>query len=180
MLVSGGEALVARAHPILRARVGQLETSTARALMEAIDSANNLAVFVLDRRDIHHHPDVRAVGPLDPSLDAADRNTGAQHFRRRRLFAGDETTVEVELVRPAIEFAVIADTRHPAPEFGRARVEPENAPRGIAGVDRDRELLEKSGGGMPPRFMSERFEVLRNRRGPFLDVHCLLDPLLEK
>src|ERR1700738_1258283 len=115
MLVTGSQPLIARPHPVFRARVGRLEAPARRTLVEAVDRPDDVALFVLDRRDMHDDPYMRAIGPFEPTLNAADWNPGSEHFRHRGLFVRRELAVEVELVRSAVEFAVITGTRRPPP-----------------------------------------------------------------
>src|ERR1700694_4711194 len=174
MLVGGSKPRIARAHPIFRTSVGRLQTASRRTLMEAVDRSDDVALFVLNGRNMHDGPDMGTVRPLKPAFDAADRNPGSKNFRHRRLFTRNKTTIEVELVRSAIEFTVVADAGFPSPEFGCSRVEPKDAPGCIAGVHRDRELFEKLGRRAAPPTQSERFETAKVRRGPFLHVHCVI------
>jgi hypothetical protein len=143
MFIRGRKPLIAHPNPIISARIGRLETAARRAFVEAVDCSDDVALFVLDRRDMHDRPDVRAIRPLHAAFHAADWNARPQHFGHRCLCAGNEVAVEIELVRSAKQFVFIAKAGRPAPQFGRAGVEPEDAALCITGVDRDRELFEE-------------------------------------
>src|SRR5258706_13912445 len=121
MLIRGGKSLIARAHPVFRSHVCRFAAATRHTLVETRDRSDELAPSVLNGRNMHDCPDVRAIGPLDPLLKAADRNPGSENFRHRCLFARNRLAVQVEFVRSAIELAVITDTGRPSQQFDRPR-----------------------------------------------------------
>src|SRR5258708_24711628 len=68
MLVTGSQPIIPRPQPVLGARVGRLEATARRALVEAVDRSDDFALFVLDRRDMHDDPYMRAIGPFKPTF----------------------------------------------------------------------------------------------------------------
>ena len=118
-----------------------------RCVVEAVDGADHPAVAVLDRPYVHHRPNGRAVRALNATFDTVDGITGAQHCRHRRLGARNRASVEVELIRAAIQLALVANGRNAPPQFGGATVEPEDAPCGIAGIHRDGQEIDEIGSG---------------------------------
>ena len=158
VLVGGDEPLVLLADELL----GAVQRSR---LMEAVDGADDRAVLVLHRLDMHHAPDRRAVGTLDQPLDPAHRDPGAQHGRHRRLVAGDRPPAEIELVGSAEALAVVPDKGCAPPQLGRPGIEPEETPIRVAGIDGERQLFQEFRRGMQGRGRPGKAREARLRRG---------------
>ena len=90
-------------------------------------------------------PDAGAVGTFDAAFGAANRHAGLEHGGHRALFGRGEFAAEIQLVRAAIFFVVVADARLAPPQIRRPPVEPEDAAVRVAGIDRDRQQSKNRG-----------------------------------
>src|SRR3954454_23209515 len=92
-LISGGHSGIASHDPFVRPGIDGIMLMAAGHFMEAIDGTEDFALASTDGYNMDDRPNVRAIGPFDPTFHSADRNARPQDLGHGRLAAGDQLAV---------------------------------------------------------------------------------------